>query len=315
MNCDWVKENVALYVYDELADDQRHELERHVERCESCAVELGALRAFRKAVNDTVPNAEPTPNLLAASRMRLSEALEDAEQHKGWRRFTFDFAGWLNQAKMAPAMVLALLLIGFLGGGIAGWQVTRNSSVPQGSKIDTGGKTNATEASIAGIRAIIQDPGSNSVRIKYDTLQPETVSGSLDDPRIQQLLLYAARSNTNSGVRLDSVDILTQKPSDEKVRESLMFSLRYDNNPGVRLKALEGLADHVKTDTRVRDAVLDALLNDSNSGVRSMALNLLQPCKADGSVRQVLRHLAETDKNQFIRSESRRVLDSLPEID
>ena len=29
MNCEWVKENVTLYVYDELADDARHEVEQH----------------------------------------------------------------------------------------------------------------------------------------------------------------------------------------------------------------------------------------------------------------------------------------------
>jgi hypothetical protein len=173
----------------------------------------------------------------------------------------------------------------------------------------------ASEASIAAIRGITQDPSSNSVRIKYDTLQPQTATGSMDDPKIQQLLLYAARNNYNSGVRMDSVDILTQKPDDDKVRQALMFSLRYDSNPGVRLKALAALRDYVKSDTAVRDAVLDALLRDSNAGVRSMAITLLQPVVADGSVRQVLQHLADTDKNQFIRSESRRVLDSLPEID
>jgi len=310
MNCDWVKENVALYVYEELADDQRHELERHIERCESCAVELGAFRAFHRALN-TVRQEEPTPNLLTASRMRLSEALEEAQQHKGWRRFTFDFAGWLYQAKLAPAMVVALIMIGFVGGGIAGWQVTRNSVGQPGPKATP----SANEASIAGISGITQEPGTNNVRIKYNTLQPEVASGSLDDPKIQQLLLYAARNNTNSGVRMDSVDILTQKPEDANVRQALMVSLRYDNNPGVRLKALDSLRDYVKSDTNVRNAVLDALLNDSNSGVRSMALSLLQPVKGDASVRQVLEHLSQTDKNKFIRSESRRVLDSLGEID
>ena len=30
MNCDWVKENVVLYIYDELADDARHTFEHHV---------------------------------------------------------------------------------------------------------------------------------------------------------------------------------------------------------------------------------------------------------------------------------------------
>jgi len=311
MNCDWVKQNVALYVYEELPDDQRHELERHVERCESCSVELGAFRAFHSAMKAARAD-EPSPNLLAASRMRLSEGLEDAEQHRGWNRFTFDLAGWLHQARMAPALVLALIMIGFVGGGIAGWQVTRNSgSLPQNAAVTP----QTADASIAAIRGITQDPASNSVRIKYDTLQPQTVTGSMDDPKIQQLLLYAARSNYNSGVRMDSVDILTQKPEDEKVRQALMFSLRYDNNPGVRVKALEALGDYVKSDTRVRDAVLGALLRDSNAGVRSMAITMLQPVRADGSVRQVLKHLAETDKNQFIRTESRRVLDSLPEID
>ena len=312
MNCDWVKENVALYVYDEMPDDQRDELERHIERCQSCSVELGAFRAFHRAMG-TVPQEEPTPNLLTASRMRLSEALEEAEQHKGWRRFTFDFAAWLHQAKLAPAMIVVLIMVGFAGGGLSTYQIMKNSGVAGAKPAPTAAST--TEASIAGIRGITQEPGTNNVRIKYDTLQPETASGSLDDPKIQQLLLYAARNNTNSGVRMDSVDILTQKPDDANVRQALMVSLRYDNNPGVRLKALESLRDHVKTDTNVRNAVLDALMNDSNSGVRSMALSLLQPVKADASVRQVLEHLAQTDKNKFIRSESRRVLDSLPEID
>ena len=311
MNCDWVKQNVALYVYNELPDDQRHELERHVERCESCSVELGAFRAFHSAMS-VLPAAEPSPNLLTASRMRLSEALEDAEQHRGWNRFTFDLAGWLQQARLAPALVLALLMVGFVGGGIAGWQVTRNSG---GFERTAAVTPQTADASIAAIRGITQDPSSNSVRIKYDTLQPQTATGSLDDPKIQQLLLYAARNNYNSGVRMDSVDILTQKPADENVRQALLFSLRYDNNPGVRLKALDALRDYVKSDTRVRDAVLDALMRDSNAGVRSNAITLLQPVVADASVRQVLQHLADTDKNKYIRSESRRVLDSLPEID
>jgi hypothetical protein len=46
-----------------------------------------------------------------------------------------------------------------------------------------------------------------------------------------------------------------------------------------------------------------------------MAISLVQPVKADSSVRQLLKHLAKNDKNPYIRSESRRVLDSLPEID
>jgi HEAT repeat protein len=65
----------------------------------------------------------------------------------------------------------------------------------------------------------------------------------------------------------------------------------------------------------VRNAVLEALLNDSNPGVRSEAIVLLKPLKADAAVRQALQHLSKQDKNQFIRSESQRVLATIPEID
>ena len=40
MKCEWVRQNIFLYVYDELTDDARFELERHLERCTDCAAEL-----------------------------------------------------------------------------------------------------------------------------------------------------------------------------------------------------------------------------------------------------------------------------------
>jgi hypothetical protein len=153
------------------------------------------------------------------------------------------------------------------------------------------------------------------VNIRYDTVSTQETQGSLNDQRIQQLLLFAARNNSNSGVRIDSVDLLTKNPNEPNVREALMYALRYDSNPGVRLKALEGVGPFVKSDTRVRNAVLEALLNDSNTGMRTQALHLLGPVRADGSVRAVLARLAESDSNQYIRSQARTQLAQLPEID
>jgi HEAT repeat protein len=81
------------------------------------------------------------------------------------------------------------------------------------------------------------------------------------------------------------------------------------------LSALEGVAGSVKSDIRVRNAVLEALLNDNNPGVRTGALHALEPVKADTSVRAALQQLAKDDPNQYIRSESRRVLTTLPQFD
>ena len=309
MHCEWAKENLILYVYEELPDDARHELEQHLERCDDCVRELTAARAFHQDMSLT-PAVEPSPNLLTASRMHLQEALETTEQNRGWRRWTFDLAGWVHQVRFAPALAILLLMFGFAGGVMTTWR----PGTSNGPAIAEGNGP-AVQSSISGISAITQEPGSKNVKIQYDTVQPQSAQGSIDDPKIQQLLLYAARSNYNSGVRMDSVDLLAQKPNDENVREALMSSLRYDNNPGVRLKALDGLGPYVKQDIRVRNSVLEALMNDSNPGVRSEAITLLQPVRADSSVRQVLEQLSKEDKNQFIRSESKRVLSSIPEID
>ena len=104
------------------------------------------------------------------------------------------------------------------------------------------------------------------------------------------------------------------KTDDPQVRETLTYALRYDSNPGVRLHALEGVGAFVKDDIRVRNAVLEALLNDSNLGVRSGALHSLEPVKTDSSVRMALQQLAKEDPSDYIRSESKRVLASMPNM-
>jgi len=307
MNCEWVKSNITLYVYDELADDSRFELDQHIARCAECALELKAVRGFHDMMS-TLEQPEPSPNLLAASRMQLQEELENAEQQRGWRLF-FDPAAWLRQMKFSPALASALLIVGFAVGIGTAWKI-----VPRTSGGEIIGSSPAQEASIVGIRQITQIPGTDKVEINYDTSIPQKAEGSLNDARIQKLLLYAARSNYNPGVREDAVSQLASKPDDGRIREALKSSLLYDTNPGVRLKSLDALGPYVKDDTSVRDAVLSALQTDSNPGVRAEAIHLLHPVRADSSVRMVIERLASEDKSDFIRQQCTRMLASMPEI-
>ena len=214
--------------------------------------------------------------------------------------------------KFSPALAAVLLILGFAGGIGTAWRL-----VPRlgGQLVGSGAGMAPAEASIAGIREISQLPGSGKVEIKYDTVTPQRAEGSLNDERIQQLLLFAARNNYNPGLRQNSVDLLSQKPDESRIREMLKASLLYDSNPGVRLKALESLAPYIKEDTGVRDAILQALQNDTNPGVRAEAISFLQPVRADGAVRVVLQKLATEERSDFIREQASRVLASLPEID
>jgi hypothetical protein len=321
MKCEWVRQNILFYVYNELEDDARYEVEQHLGRCPECATELKSTRKFHATLSE-MPVLEPTPNMLASSRMQLQEGLETARQGGIWQRLIFEPTTWLRQVRMSPALAALIFMVG-LGGGIGATYNVLASGRGGGSlltgSLESGSGNPSSQplesSAIAGIRSVTQEPGSNQVSIKYDTVSTQEAQGSLNDQRIQQLLLFAARNNYNSGVRMDSVDLLTQAPNDTRVREALMYALQNDTNPGVRLKALDGLSGFVRQDPAVRDGVLRALISDSNSGVRMQALHLVEPMKADSNVRSVLTKLAQADQNVSIRSQARTMLSQMPEMD
>src|ERR1700722_10561872 len=157
MNCEWVRENIALHVYDELADDARHELEQHIARCADCAAELKAEQKFHALLSQEVA-PDPTPNLLTASRMRLQEALETAEQGRFWHRLAFDPANWLRQVRFSPALASVILIVGFAGGVGTAYKVTGHP----GAVVTSVATPVPAEASITGIRSITQDPATNT---------------------------------------------------------------------------------------------------------------------------------------------------------
>ena len=62
---------------------------------------------------------------------------------------------------------------------------------------------NFTAAEIGGITSIQKDPTNNTVKVQYDRVMPGSVEGSLNDPKVKDLLLYAAKSDVNAGTRLN----------------------------------------------------------------------------------------------------------------
>ena len=232
MKCEWVRQNILFYVYNELEDDARYEVEQHLARCPECATEFKSTRKFHATLSE-MPVLEPTPNMLASSRMQLQEGLETARQGGIWQRLIFEPTTWLRQVRMSPALAALIFMVG-LGGGIGATYNVLGSGRGGGSlltgSLESGSGNPSSQplesSAIAGIRSVTQEPGSNQVSIKYDTVSTQEAQGSLNDQRIQQLLLFAARNNYNSGVRMDSVDLLTQAPNDTRVREALMYALQ-----------------------------------------------------------------------------------------
>ena len=323
MNCELAHERIVMASYGELPDDAAHELDRHLASCPECQREREQLRAL-KVLADAYPVDEPEVNLMARSRLRLEEAL-DALPPKTWlERFAQRLSNNFANLQSAPVAASLLLLIGAGAGALGGYHVAQSRAVhesettPAAQAIVTA-PSGPSEA-VANISSIVRQPNSEQVEVRFNKLVPEEVSGSLDDPRIRQLLMLASENATSDNVHDNSVELLAAECraghscKGAGIRDALMVALRYDRNSGVRLKALEGLQPYVAEDVGVRDAVLEALLNDSDPHIRTAAINMLEPVDADTTVRQVLHSVAHSDRNPQIRLVSRQVLSRMPEI-
>ncbi|HUB51964.1 MAG TPA: HEAT repeat domain-containing protein [Terracidiphilus sp.] len=325
MNCEVARERIVAAAYQELSDEQAHELERHVTVCPECQRECEQLLAL-KVLMDANPVAEPAPNMVARARLRLDEAL-DSLPPKRWYE-VWSTRIWNNFARLesAPVAAALLLVVGGGAGTVGGYEYAQ-SRIAHNATAQAAAAPKAQEpaaepalANVASVSGIVQKPNSEIVDVSYNQVVPRQIEGSLDDPQIRQLLMMATASASSPGVRDDSVGLLAAecraghscKPSG--IRDALMYVLRTDKSAAVRQKALEGLEPYVSEDIRVRDAVLEAVLNDSDPGIRSAAISLLEPVEADTSVRQVLYSVSTTDDNPHIRNVSRQVLSRVSDI-
>jgi hypothetical protein len=291
--------------------------------CGHCRQELEAVQGLRQAMS-LYPMLDPSPNLLTRTRLRLEEAL-DAVPRSGWMTRIVDrFFSGIARVQSAPVMASAFLILGLSAGGFAGYRMGHNSVPPTIPPVQiTAGQDDLQGgipvASIQSIKVLKDKPGAENVQIGYERLVPETMTGSLDNPEIRELLLKGAESRVDPDIRASSVDALVacvagRQCEDGPVRDALMLAVRRDKDPSVRLKALDGLRPYVAEDTNVRNVVLHALLKDSDSNVRMKAVDLLQPVDSDSSVRQALHNVADTDQNPYLRTVSRQMLNGLPEI-
>jgi hypothetical protein len=321
--CEAVQRDIALAVYGDLPDDAAHRLEHHLAECGHCRQELEAVQGLRQAMS-LYPMLDPSPNLLTRTRLRLEEAL-DAVPRSGWMTRVVDrFFSGIARVQSAPVMASVFLVVGLGAGGFGGYRAGHKDLPPPTPPVQIADRNDAESdgikvGNIQSIEVLKDKPGGESVRIGFERLVPETMTGSLDNPEIRELLLRGAESRVDPDVRASSVDALVaclagRQCDDGKVKDAMMLTVRHDKDPGVRLKALEGLKPYVAQDREVRNVVLHALLKDSDSNVRTKAVDLLQPVESDTSVRQVLHSVADTDQNPYLRNVSRQMLSGLPEV-
>jgi len=100
MKCETAQQNIVLVTYGELPDEQMASLELHLADCEDCSRELKALLAMHEALAYR-PMHDPSPNLLAHSRMRLDEELDAIPPHGFLTRLRTNLYTWLGHLQPA----------------------------------------------------------------------------------------------------------------------------------------------------------------------------------------------------------------------
>ncbi len=312
MNCDGARDSILLAAYGELPDEDAIALELHLNGCRKCLHELSEVRGMAELMA-LHPVIEPDPNLVAQSRMRLDEALDAIPRHGFLTRLGANAATWFGHIQGAPALATLLVGVGFLGGNFTHrYQVAHEPKTPMVTLTNQNGGGIST---ILGVKQLRGD----MVQVNYERVIPEMAEGSLDSPQIRALLMVGMTSAETNVVRMDAVALLANEcrighacrsEDDGNVRRALLTSLKTDKNPSVRMAALEGLQPYVSQDLTVRDAVAQALLKDASAAVRTKAITTLEPVQSDASVRQVLRSVAASDENPYLRTVSTQALQS-----
>lgn len=324
-------ENLLIfYACDELEAGERAAVEQHLRECSACAAALRRELRLRQALaSPETPQSQITADLLLAQcRSELAEALDDLKPRRraGWLAALHP-SNWAAKL-LLPSLVrypgwsaAMLLLMGIAVGTLAPqWYQSRVAQPPRPDMtVSANPRVSDQDLQTMGIAGInlIPDAGSGtpSVELHLTAEKPVVLQGTPDDTDVRRVLTFVILNGQrfDSGVRLDSVEVLRTRTGDSDVRAALCVAVHNDRNPGVRLKALEALRGS-EQDAAVRQTLLDALERDACPGVRVEAINALQAAlramddkgslPPDEHLVEVLRDRMQKDPNNYVRLQS-----------
>jgi len=306
MTCIDITKEIPNYCYGEIASETEEAVESHLEDCPACRTELARHRKFLELLDER--DAVMDAGLLLQCRSELSRTVRQevgaGGTHgagAGWRRFV-DSLHDLSRVHIPfriPVGAMALVALGFFG--------ARYTPEKFG-----GVRATLAEPMFSNVRSVEPDP-SGQVQIAVDETRRHLVSGTLQDPQIQDLLVSGVTDGSNPNVRLKSIQILHQTSAgsadSDQVRRALVRALEHDASTAVRLKALDGLKQFAG-DLSVRSALATVLQKDDDANVRAGAIDLLA-AHHDDSIVGVLQNVVQREDNTYVKAQITQLLDQL----
>lgn len=304
------QERIELMLYQELSELEQRETELHMADCQECRAFHEELKKFRSLLAQHKP-VEITDRLLSEARQQFQSSLRDQRTKRSPLDRLADFIGEsiVPQYKIALGAA-ATVGLGFFLGYMAfrpGQAQEQTASVPI-QAVNQSPEVLKEEGQITNVRFIGSEAKTGEVEFTFDAVMPVHMKGSVNDPKIHQVLAHALLNEVNPGVRLRSVNAIAsetvQRP-DNDVRDVLIAAVKSDENAGVRKEALKAL-QKFPFDDRIKRTLLDVLTHDANPALRITAINALASMKGaavsgDNEVLDVFKQKMKSDNNQYVR--------------
>lgn len=305
MTCLEATKEIPNYCYGEISSETEEALESHLAECLVCQKELARHRKFlelldeRDAMVDAGLLVQCRNDLTRTLRQRIAVENSHGAGWRGWQRaseYLRDLAR-VHIPFRIPVGAMALMALGFLGARYT----------PE----KFGGVREALAEPMFSSVSSVEPNGSGQVQIAVDQTRRRLVSGTPEDPSIQELLVSGVNDGTNPTVRLRSIQILHEAPSNnadsQQVCQALRGALDHDPSAAVRLKAIDGLKQ-CAADAAVRATLANALRKDDDPNVRIKAIDLLA-AHHDDSIVGVLQSVVQREDNPYVRGQMTQLLE------
>ena len=298
MNCKDYQHQITLLLYEELPESARVEMEMHLNECTNCHDAFESEKAMHSFLAEDASRWDIPSDLLVESRRGLADELDRIERKRSWWRMPTFSVVFTPMRLLESAALIAMGLA--LGVYVSNQRpitptVAGTPAADQISVIPRNG-------TISNLQVVNADPVTGQVELTGEISQPLRLQGKMEDDTVRNLLFSALRDANNPGSRLQAVEVLAQKPTNEPIEEALINALVYDDDAGVRMRALEAL--HKFADEQhVRVALMHALKNDQVVGIRIGAIDALTASKSkDQALAKSLQEVTKNDENPYIRS-------------
>lgn len=305
------EQQLLLYLFDELDDAERAEVEARVQQEPAYRAMLEDMRALREAARASVP--EPSEEALSslnreiAHRIRVRSRAGDVPSRFGARFFQRLFR---PPVLVRGAVVVLIFVLGFLLGSRSGHQRAPLGQDALWEALLT--ETASPEARpgrmqpwLPDLERFSFDPGTGQLNVRYALVHEAHAEGTLEHHAVRQVVRWALLQSENATFRLraiKAVDAFVARGHtlDPELLAALLRLVDIEDRPALRLHLLRALA-LAASEPSVREVLMQVWQTENDAALRIEAFEALVRGADGQAAAPAFLELAKADSNVYIR--------------